>query len=168
MNYIIGDGILSASKVFEDIANSMSFDVDVYFGAVFAKPLGIDLKDVVIYNMEPLYDNCLSFSIGYWDTLKNCIVLDYSRSNVDYLRSRGIPSFYLPYGYHNLLTRIKQREKDTDILFFGAETPRRDKLLSEFKKHLPEKFSFKWVKADNGHYIHGEQLDYIVAGARVH
>jgi hypothetical protein len=126
---------------------------------MWAKPMGVDLVGKVIYNMEYLHDNSPLFGIGYLETLKDNIVLDYSKKNVEYLKGRGIDAFYMPYGFHESLSRIPQVNKDVDVLFFGSlRHPRRQRIFKE----LSDRVSLTLVEG-----VYGDELDSIVARAKV-
>lgn len=157
---IIGDGVIPEAKAFYDVRDALKFDRDVYLAAMLAPMFDINLKDEVIYNLEPLYDGCRSFSIGYLDVLKQNIVLDYSFRNVAYLRRFGIEAFYMPYGYHASLERVKNNiQKDIDVLLIGSVNPRRQRLLKDMDS------AFKFVWAQN---VYGEDRDNLIARAAVH
>jgi hypothetical protein len=156
---IIGDGLIPEAKAFYDVRDALEFDEDVYLAAMLAPLFGVILKDVVIYNLEPLYDGCRSFSLGYLDVLKQNIVLDYSLKNVEYLKKYGIDAFYMPYGYHKSLERIKPAKKDIDVLLIGSVNPRRKHLL----RSMNAKFNFVWAQN-----VYEANRDNLVARAKVH
>lgn len=159
MIHIVGDVVIPEARAFYDVRDALKFDKDVYLCSHIAPFLGIELKGKAIYNLEPLYDGCRSFSIGYLDVLKNNHVIDYDRRNVAYLKSLGIEAFYMPYGYHKSLERPVEAEKDIDFLLVGSVNPRREKLL----KDLPKHGRFEWVQG-----VYGDELDRLIARAKVH
>lgn len=158
---ILGEGVFPASQAFYDVRNALEFDQDVILGAHIAPLVGTQLENVAVYNMEPLYDRCRSFSpvYDYLETLKRCHVLDYSKANVEYLKQFGIEAFHLPYGYHPSLERVKPIEKDIDILFFGSVNIRRNEILAA----LAQEFRFVWARG-----FYGSDLDKLIARAKVH
>jgi hypothetical protein len=156
---IIGDGQIPEAKAFYDVRDALEFDQDIYLAAMLAPMFGVKLKDEVIYNLEPLYDGCRSFSIGYLDVLKQNIVLDYSRQNVKYLKKFGIDAFYMPYGYHQSLERVKPAFKDIDVLLIGSVNPRRNNLL----RWMKSEFNFVWAQK-----VYGVLRDDLVSRAKVH
>ena len=156
---IVGDGQIPEAKAFYDVRDALTFDRDVYLAAMLAPALGVNLKDEVIYNLEPLYDGCRSFSIGYLDVLRQNIVLDYSRQNVEYLKTLGIKAFHMPYGYHRSLERVKPEIKDIDVLLIGSINPRRKHLL----RWMRSEFDFLWAQN-----VYGVLRDNLVARAKVH
>jgi len=156
---IVGDGIIPEAKAFYDVRDSLSFDDDVYLAAMWSPLCGIELKDVAIYNMEPLYDGCRSLSIGYMETLKRCHVIDYSANNVEYLKHHGIEAFHMPYGYHPSLERGKEVEKDIEVLCVGSINPRREHIF----KWIEKEFNFVWSQG-----VYGEELDKLIRRAKAH
>jgi hypothetical protein len=157
---IIGDGEIPEAKAFYDVRDALIFDRDVYLAAMLAPMFGVGLKNEVIYNAEPLYDGCRSFSIGYEQVLRDNIVLDYNRKNVEYLKTLGIEAFHCPYGFHESLVRPVEVKKNIDILVVGSANPRREKLLKQFFRH---DLKFLWVKSG----AYGKNLDQIIAAAKV-
>lgn len=153
---IIGENVIEQSKAFNDVRDSLVFDRDIYLGAMWAKPLGIILKNEIIYNMEYLYDKNPIFDYGYLETLKNNHVIDFSVSNVKYLNKLGIDAFYMPYGYHESLTRVKESKKDIDVLFIGSTHFKRRKYILSKLKNV--------VVAD----CYGKELDALVGRSKVH
>ena len=160
MIHIIGDGIIKESQAFNDVRDALDFDHDVYLGAMWANPLGIELKGKAIYNMEYLYDESPLWKFGYLDTLKKNIVLDYSKQNVRYLKKVGIKAFYLPYRFHNSLERIKPAVQDIDVLFVGSTYHARRVQLLHYLKGKVNLFIAQ------GYY--GKELDNLVARSKVH
>lgn len=156
MIHIVGDGVVKEAQVFYDVRNALNFKQDIHLLAQLAMPY-YELKNV--YNLEPLYDGCRSFSIGYLETLKRCMVLDYSALNVEYLRGHGIEAFHMPYGYSKGLERVKPANKDIDVLCVGSVNPRRQVLFSRMPKHI----NFVWAQN-----VYGDALDKLVARAKVH
>lgn len=162
MIHIIGQDVVQDVKAFDSVKDCLSnnFDFDVYLAAFLCKPMGIDLKDQVIYNMEYLRDDNPLFSFGYMDTLKENIVIDFAKSNVEYLKSKGIEAFYMPYGFHESMRRVPQRHKDIDVLFIGSmHFERRKKIIFELSKVCN-------VQVALG--VYGSELDELIARSKVH
>ena len=159
MIHIIGENIIEQAQAFNDVRDALDFDHDVYLGAMWATPLGVELSDVAVYNMEPLYDDSPLFP-EYLDTLKRCHVIDYCMSNVEYLKAKGVDAFYMPYGYHDKLSRRVKVKKDIDVLFVGSSHfERRQKVFKELDKR---------VKFVLGQGVYGEDLDILIGRAKVH
>lgn len=160
MIYIVGEGFVKQMQAFNDVRDALCFDNDVYLGAMLAKPLGIDLKNVGVYNMEPLHDESPLWAMGYMETLRNCHVIDYSKKNIEYLKKYGIDAFHMPYGYHDKLSRCKNTKKDIEVLFVGStHHKRREELLNKISDH------FDLVVATDSY---GKELDSLVPRAKLH
>lgn len=157
---IIGDGVIPETKAFHDLRDVLHFEQDVYLAAMLAPILGVKLENEVIYNAEPLYDGCRSFSIGYEQVLRDNIVLDYNRKNVEYLKSLGIDAFHCLYGFHESLVRPVKAKKDIDVLVVGSTNPRRERLLKQF---IRPDLNFVWIKSG----AYGKNLDELIARAKV-
>ncbi len=155
MIHIVGDGIIPEAQCMYDVRDALEFEQDVYLLSHLAPVLGIEIKGKVIYNMEPLSDDCRSFSVGYLDVLRQNTVIDYSQENVKYLKTLGIRAFYMPYGYHDGLVRPVEEEKTIDVLFVGSFNARRSRLLDGLA-------GLVWVTG-----VYGDDLDRMVAKAKV-
>lgn len=162
MIHILGRDTVKQMQTFDDVAKALDFDMDVYLGAFMANPLGIELKGEVIYNMEYLHDNSPLWSFGYMETLRNNKVIDFSLSNIDYLKNLGIEAIYMPYGYHEALDKRKEQEqsKEIDVLFIGSmHFPRRQKIINDLSKYC---------KVTVAYDLYGEDLDNLIGKAKVH
>lgn len=157
---IVGNDVIPEARCLDDLAAALQFEETVYLLANIAPALGIKLEKEIIYNAEPLYDGCRSFSIGYESVLRDNIVLDYNRKNVEYLKSLGIDAFHCPYGFHESLIRPVEAEKDIDVLVVGSTNPRRERLLKQF---IRPDLKFLWIKSG----VYGTKLDKLIARARV-
>lgn len=159
MIHVVGEGLIPETKAFDRVRESLKFDADVYLGAMWTGITNTALpSNAVIYNMEPLYEGCRSFSIGYLDTLKKSIVVDYSKKNVEYLDTLGIKAFHLPYGYHEELERFTQKDKHIDILVVGSQNPRRMEIINKLRNNL----NIVWVTG-----AYGSELDYLLSISKV-
>lgn len=162
MIHIVGHGQVKDVCAFDSVKNVLDpqFDIDLYLAAFLCKPLKREIKNKVIYNMEYLRDENPLFNFGYMDTLKDNIVIDFSRSNVDYLKSKGIDAFFMPYGFCDSMKKVKPKEKNIDVLFIGSmHFDRRKKIINELSKYC------KTVVALG---IYGEELDDLISRSKVH
>jgi hypothetical protein len=161
MIHIIGESLIPQSRTFNDVRNVLEFDKDVYLGAMWSKWIDKKLENVAIYNMESLHeDNPLWEITDYMDTLRNNHVIDFSLTNVEILKQKGIDSFYMPYGYHLSQERFIPKEKDIDVLFIGTgKIPRRERLFSK----LNEKCNFVCA-----YDFYGDELDNLIGRSKVH
>ena len=156
---VVGDFLYPESAVFREVGKALSFKQDVYLASHLSNLFGEKLVGEVVYNLEPLYDGCRSFTLGYEEVLRNNIVLDYSAKNVSYLSSLGIEAFHLPYGYHPYLNRPGHVHKDIDVLLVGSINPRRVEIVERLRKH----FNIVWVQG-----VYGAALDTLIARSKVH
>lgn len=156
MTRIIGDGLIPEVRAFYDVRDWL--EIDCVLASHLCKITGDHLDGEVVYNMEPLYEGCRSFSVGYLETLQRCTVLDYCARNVSYLETLGIEAFHLPYGYHESLNRPVQVEKDIDFLMVGSINERRVKVLSGLQQYGV----FVWAQG-----AYGAELDRLIARAKV-
>lgn len=161
---IIGHSKVEQMRAFEPVQDCLDGRMvfDVYLGAFIAKHLGVNLKDKVIYNMEYLHDNSPPFDHGYLDTLSESTVLDFSRSNVDWLASKGIDAFYMPYGFSskNIKPQVAAK-KDIDVLFIGSmHFDRRANVISKLQD-----LGLNVVIAKN---VYGGELDKLISRAKIH
>jgi len=158
---IIGRKKLPAMAAFDDVQCALSDWPEVVLGAHAANLVGEEIPaGSVIYNMEPLYDGCRSFSLGYLHTLRTHPVVDYQRRNVEYLRALGVSAIHMPYGFYEGMRRVPRAVKDIDVLFFGSINLRRAPVLEALQQ------SGMNVRIVQG--IYGEELDALVARAKIH
>lgn len=156
---IVGRTILPTAAALLDVEAAIGYRQDVVLLAHAAGVVGEPIpQGSTIYNFEPLFDGCRSFTLGYLDVLKRHTVWDYQAKNVEYLKTKGIHALHVPYGWHPTLSRIEPKPKDIDVLFFGSRSARREHLLSA----LYGRCRFVW--AENAY---GAELDYLVARARI-
>lgn len=159
---IVGYGQVKDVYAFDSVKNVLDpqFDIELYLAAFLCKPMKQEVKNKVIYNMEYLRDENPLFQFGYMETLKDNIVIDFSRSNVDYLKSKGIDAFYMPYGFCDSMKKVKPKNKDIDVLFIGSmHFDRRQKIMKELNSYC---------KAVVAVGVYGEELDELIARSKVH
>lgn len=91
-------------------------------------------KPYIVYQLEMLDGQVglLPQFPEYWGLLRNAkAVWDFSPSNAEYLKSRGLDAVYhVPAGFHRSLESFRPRqEPDIDVLFFGSPHQRRSIVL---------------------------------------
>ena len=163
MIHILGYDKIPQFKAFDSVKNYLENYIvtDVYLGAFCVGPLGIELKNKIIYNMEYLHDDSPLWAIGYKDVLEKNTVLDFSRQNVEYLAELGILATYMPYGISKKMQSVVHKvDKDIDVLFIGStHFDRRIKVLDALAKHC------NLVIATD---TYGTALDELISRAKVH
>jgi hypothetical protein len=88
----------------------------------------------ILYNLEQVAPESTWLKSDYLDRLRSHPVLDYSRRNLDLLRSAGVPhAGLLELGYSPTLTRIPHGEKDVDVLFYGTITDHRREVIEALR-----------------------------------
>lgn len=91
----------------------------------------------VVFQVEALHGDqgYASRYPAYFEFLRSANqIWDYSSQNVDFLTEAGFSNVhYVPIGYSRALERIAEPDAyDTDVLFYGAISPRRRALLEGF------------------------------------
>jgi len=94
--------------------------------------------NTIIYNLEQLGHNSLWDSTFYIDYLLCYPTIDYSKSNIEYLKKCGKTTevLFLPIRHSSAFNgRIPPRKhKDIDVTVIGALTPRREYLVKELQR----------------------------------
>jgi hypothetical protein len=87
-------------------------------------------------------------------------VWDYSETNLSFLAGCGLRrGHYVPLGYSSRLQRIVPAEKDIDVLFFGANSPRRNAVLQSLTRTgIGVKFLFN---------VYGAERDQAIGRAKI-
>jgi hypothetical protein len=159
MIYIVGLGTIKEAEAFVPVKECLEqdCDIDVYLGTFFSTN---KIKNKVIYNMEYLRDNNPLIKTGYLNTLKDNFVIDFARSNIEYLKSKGINAYYMPFGFSNTMKKVKHKNKTIDVLFIGSiHFKRRQDIINELSKHcnvvVPDK-------------VYGKDLDDLIGKSKVH
>jgi hypothetical protein len=120
-------------------------------------------RDVIIFNAEQVPTTDSSPAIWwapYFARMKKHAVWDYSETNRERLKERGISSILCPVGYHPKLERIPIGDReDIDILFYGSPNARREKILEECRgAGLNVKHLFG---------VYGDERDAIIARSKI-
>ena len=91
----------------------------------------------IYFQLEQLSDDEGWYSEKMLNLLSNAYdVWDYSKANIEFLKTRGINAKLLPLGYHSALEIIPlQHKKDIDILFYGSINQRRLDIINELSKN---------------------------------
>lgn len=115
----------------------------------------------ILYNLEQFGRGYAGSSPRYIEMLSRFRVWDGMAVNVDYLHRWGInPSArYVPLSYVPQLTRIAPAAEDIDVLFYGIQSERRDRVLKALESEGLR------VIAANG--LFGAERDALIARAKV-
>lgn len=163
MIHILGYEKVPEFKAFDTVKEYLEpyFDEDLYLGAFCANPLGIELKEQLIYNLEYLHDDSPLWSVGYDEILRNNTVLDFSRSNIEYLDKKGIKAHYMPYGINDKMRKVNPcNNKDIDILFIGStHFDRRMRVINKLSEECAV------FVAKN---VYGDELDELISRSKIH
>ena len=118
--------------------------------------------DTIFYNLEQVEDDLFGWAPVLTQLYGRFRVWDYSPRNLERLKARGLAarSTLVPIGYVPEMKRIKAADRqDIDVLFYGAATERRKKVLKSL-----EKVGLK-LTAMFGAY--GAERDALIARAKV-
>jgi hypothetical protein len=117
-------------------------------------------RDMILYNLEQVYQNPLLMTPAYGELLKRFPVWDYSSRNIATLAAEGIAARLCGIGYTPGLTRIPQAAvKDIDVLFVGSINPRRGQILDEIKA--------QGAAVQVAFNCYGAQRDALIARAKI-
>ena len=103
-------------------------------------------KKYIVYNFEQLTTE-KKWSEEYINFLRNALyVIDYSLSNVIWLNSIDINSYFLPFEILDtkIYRSLKSYDKDIDVLFIGSLNDRRKKWLNKLI-YLNSQFTIKII-----------------------
>lgn len=114
----------------------------------------------VVYQLEQLESASWVFGRPCGEVLRRAdAVWDYSLENVDILRRKGIDrARHLPIGFHDAMKRIRNAEKDIDVVFYGSLNPRRIPILESLRSRCQLHILY-------GAY--GDQRDEIIARSKI-
>jgi hypothetical protein len=114
----------------------------------------------IVYQLEPVDDETIGIGHVPVDLLRNNVVWDYNRRNIEQLRLRGVHALYVPPAYHPSLERVVPVEdEDIDVLFYGSVNQRRADILMALHH--------AGLKVHLAHDCYGADLDPFIARAKV-
>jgi hypothetical protein len=117
---------------------------NIVLGPQFVKPETPLPEGTILYNLEQIGGNPNMLMVE--ELSRRYTLWDYSPANVTYWHEHGIEAQCVPIGYVAELTRIPPVPRpDIDVLFYGAGSPRRKKILLDLENRgvnvwLVEKF----------------------------
>lgn len=129
----------------------------IIFGAHLLSPDSSFPPDTILYNLEQVAGG----NIGHLLILGGKYTIwDYAKPNCDEWAKRRIQAVHVPIGYVPEISRIKPREQDIDVLFYGSMNERRAAIMKELKRR-----GLNRVGRVNDCY--GEELDELIARSKV-
>lgn len=144
-----------------DAVNIGGFDrrrANIVFGYYLA-PAACDRR-CIVYQLEPVSDNMVEAGMVPVDLLREHMVWDYNRRNIEQLRRFGVEAQYVPPGFHPSMQRVDSSpDTDIDVLFYGKQTPRRTHVLDRLRQA-----GLRVAFVDG---IYGTLLDPIIARSKV-
>jgi len=169
------------SRCFEEVAQSLqeSFSMLGHTAIILKRPpefhyeelnviiLGANLlrsqvpNDWIVYNLEQITPESPWLTPQYIDLLRSHPVWDYSRNNIEALKSYNINAKLCEIGYSPCLTKIPAEDQDIDILHIGSMNDRRQHILDDLQSKLPEN---KVVLAFN---CYGTARDRLIARSKI-
>ncbi len=166
------------SRCFEEVAQSLSeafaalgYDAPVVTDAAQVRGTAVALNahmlapgplpfDIIVYNLEQLYQTPRLWTPAYTELMKRYPVWDYSPFNIQALAEAGIHATRCGIGYMPGLTRIAPAPlRDIDVLFIGAMNERRRQVL--------EAIGRTGAKTWAGFDLYGAQRDALFARAKI-
>ncbi|MQY22475.1 CgeB family protein [Nocardia macrotermitis] len=132
--------------------------IDVLFGHYLAPQRFPDAS--VVYQLEQVCEHGLRHGLVQVNALRRHVVWDYSRANVEYLRTLGVQAHYVPIGHHPALQRVRAApEQDIDVLFYGVGGPRRELVFGELRR--------AGLHMVHANAVYGAELDALIARSKV-
>lgn len=116
-------------------------------------------RPCIVYQLEPVSDATVASGMVPVDLLREHTVWDYSRRNIEQLRRFGVEAHHVPPGFHPGLRRIAPANTFIDVLFYGKQTPRRDRVVDRLRQ------AGLGVLNVQGSY--GPRLDAVIARSKV-
>jgi len=150
--------ILSKNNIKIKITYNIQNDNEIWMG-IFNE--GNTPNKYIMINTEPL-------NVDYWKNMLEKVInnalfiIDYSYGNESVYKSMKITNYFiLPFGYCELHENIYNnsvlsKDKDIDILFYGALTDRRKNILTDITKFSYEN-NINCVIRDNNLYDYNEK-----------
>jgi len=116
-------------------------------------------RDLILYNLEQVYQNPLLMTPAYGALLKRFPVWDFSARNIAALAAHGVTARLCGVGYMPGLSRIPAAAKDIDVLFIGSMNPRRGEILYQLQA--------QGAAIEVAFNCYGEARDALIARARI-
>lgn len=117
---------------------------------------------IIVYNYEQLSLTSKWWNPNYQAILKSAYkIWDYNKENIEFLKQFGIAAEYKPVKPTQSLKRLPKKDRDIDVLFFGALTERRVAYLRSIMKQLPG------VRFEVAQFVYGKDLEDLIARTKL-
>ena len=118
-------------------------------------------KSTVILNTEQIYSDETEWNKNLFDWVTNFEVWDYSQRNIEKFNEMGINRIkHFKIGFQKELARLSNtKEKDVDVLFYGAVNERRKEILN--------KLEAKGLKVKTLFGVYGKERDEWIERAKI-
>jgi hypothetical protein len=141
-----------------DLGQFDPLSLNLVFGYYLAPMQFIERS--IVYQLEPVAETTIDGGHVPVDLLREHVVWDYNRRNIEQLGRCGIQASYVPPAYHPSLERVAPIEnEDIDVLFYGWLSQRRTAILTALR------YAGLKVRAVDDCY--GKDLDPLIARAKV-
>ncbi|HDR4303880.1 TPA: glycosyltransferase family 1 protein, partial [Bacillus anthracis] len=134
-----GNTAIISETILENVKNTIVFGAHTYAHSPNLLP-----KNAIIYNLEQLYDGSPYAHPLYLILLKDRVIWDYSKQNIEWLKQKGVGKEIKHVGMNYAPTLEIKKEafedeitEDIDILFIGALNPRRQAIFDQLKIVAP-------------------------------
>ena len=108
-------------------------------------------KKIIVYQLEQMYTGCRFATKHAHEWLTGADeVWDYDLDNIEWLAKQGIKASFHPLKYASTLRDVPELEKDVDVLFYGAMTPRRTEILTKLSNQAVGKWTTAMVLGISG------------------
>jgi len=116
--------------------------------------------DAIVVNLEQIAPGSKWMVPAYLDILAAAgTVWDYSRANIDALRTLGIAADLVPIGFVPALRRIQPQTADIDVLFYGSVNERRHRVLEALRA--------RGLRVEAVFGVYGRERDALIARAKL-
>lgn len=128
-------------------------------------------KDIIIWNMEQIFEGSPWLSRDYLDLLRGwhgsyniksnhkIEIWDYSQANIDVLTGMGIKASLCEIGYMPCLSTIESVEPEIDVLHVGSITDRRMKIINDL--------AAAGAKVHFAFGVYGKERDDLIAKSKI-
>ncbi|AAP09194.1 MULTISPECIES: hypothetical protein [Bacillus] len=134
-----GNTVIISETILENVKNTVVFGAHTYAYNPNLLP-----KDAIVYNLEQLYEGSPYAHPLYLILLKDRVIWDYSKQNIEWLKQKGVGKEikHVEMNYAPTLEIKKDAFEDEiiediDILFIGALNPRRQAIFDHLKAIAP-------------------------------